>query len=305
MPKEFEIIDYFRSQSCGSGEYIETGPGDDMAVMNINSQRLLVTTDMLLDGVHFDSTTTDLTRIGYKAMATSLSDCAAMCSRPVGCVAAISLPRHYNMKEITSLHNGFKMASQQYNCPIIGGDMTSWDKDLTLTVTMFSIMENSRQPIYRHGAQPGDKIMVTGQLGGSILGRHLDFTPRINEAIWLYDHCKLHAMMDISDGIGGDLRHICRESRVSALLYGEQVPISPSAHELGGNPLLHALTDGEDFELLFTVKASDAERLLSIWPQFSSEKLSIIGEIIPVAEELIYLKNNGETTPFTQTGYEH
>ncbi len=305
MPKEFEIIDYFRCQSCGSGEYIETGPGDDMAVMNINGQRILVTTDMLLDGVHFNTTTTDLARIGYKAMAASLSDCAAMCSRPVGCVAAISLPRHFNMDEITRLHNGFKSAAGQYNCPIIGGDMTSWDKDLTLTVTMFSIMDNNRQPIYRSGAQPGDKIMVTGQLGGSILGRHLDFTPRINESIWLYDHSELHAMMDISDGIGGDLRHICRESQVSALLYSEQVPISSAALELGGDPLLHALTDGEDFELLFTVNPEDANRLLDLWPQFSSEKLSIIGEIIPRSDELVYIRNNGQTSAFTRTGYEH
>lgn len=286
---------------------VEKGSGDDMAVMNIAGNRVLVTTDMLLEGVHFDLATASFEQVGYKSMAVSLSDCAAMCSTPIGAVGAISLPKSYGMEEISQLHMGLRKAAHEFNCPIIGGDMTSWDKQLTITVTMFSVMENGREPVYRNGAVVGDKIMVTGKLGGSILGRHLDFRPRVNEALWLYDNCKLHSMMDISDGIGGDLRHICRESGVSAIIDLENVPVSDAALGLddGTPPAVHALTDGEDFELMFTVSASDCEKLKELWPGYSSEPLTEIGKIVTKDTAEIYLRENGEIREFSKSGFEH
>ena len=304
MPKEFDIINYFRQQNCAAGKYIETGPGDDMAVMNIGGEKLLITTDMLLEDVHFELGSATLAQIGYKAMACSLSDCAAMCSVPIAAVGSISLPKQYTMEQIALLHSGLKQASAAYNCPIIGGDMTSWDKPLTITITMLSLMTEGRKPIYRSGAKPGDKIMATGTLGGSILGRHLSFEPRVNEALWLYDHAQLHSMMDLSDGIGGDLRHICQESQVSAIVNYTKLPVSVAASSYA-EPGMHALLDGEDFELLFTVSPEDCTKLLELWPPYSKLELTEIGEIVEKRPAELYLKRDGETKPFDATGFEH
>ncbi len=304
MPKEFDIINYFRGQNCSEGKYIEKGPGDDMAVMNFGGEKVLVTTDMLLEGVHFDLKTATLAQVGYKAMACSLSDCAAMCSTPVGAVGSISLPKSFDMDAIALLHSGLRKAAFDYSCPIIGGDMTSWDKQLTITVTMFSVMESGRKPVYRNGARPGDKIMVTGTLGGSIHGRHLEFIPRVKEAQWLYDNCQLHSMMDLSDGIGGDIRHICRESGVSAVIDYDKLPASNAAKSYS-EPGIHAMTDGEDFELLFTVSPEDCAKLLNTWPEFSQTELTEIGTIVTKRERELYLNRNGEEKEFNETGFEH
>ena len=305
MPKEFEIINYIRNNSQALGNHVIKGPGDDMAVMSIGGEKLLITADTLLEGVHFDLSTASLEQVGYKAMASSLSDCAAMCSNPIGAIGCTSFPKDLSMEEIEKLHSGVQKAAVKYNCPIIGGDVTSWDNPLAISITMFSVMENGRNPIYRSGAKVGDNILVTGKLGGSIKSRHLTFEPRIREASWIYDNCKLHSMMDISDGIAGDLRHICKESNVSAILEYGQIPFSD---EVSSNkePVLSALTDGEDYELLFTISKSECYTLQQKWSAFSVIPLTVIGEI--TAQENgpeIYLNKNGEKTLFNATGWEH
>ena len=152
-----------------------------------------------------------------------------------------------------------------FNTPIIGGDTNSWPGKLTLSITLLG-EASPLGPVLRSGARPGDWLLVTGPLGGSILGKHLDFTPRVAEARRLQQVSSIHAMIDISDGLAGDLNHICGESRCGAILRSEAIPISSAAREMrdGRAPLEHALTDGEDFELLLAVAPSDAARLIRL-----------------------------------------
>ncbi len=304
MPKEFEIIDYFRKNSHITGEHLIKGPGDDMAVMKVGGEELLITADTLLEGVHFDLSTATLEQVGYKAMACSLSDCAAMCSSPIGAIGCTSFPTYLTMAQIEQLHSGVQKAARKYNCPIIGGDVTSWDNPLAISITMFSVMKNGRKPVYRSGAVVGDRIMVTGKLGGSIKGRHLTFEPRIKESELIYDNSDLHSMMDISDGLAGDLRHICKESEVSAILDHALIPYSDEV-STNNDPVSNALSDGEDFELLFTVSENDSVNLLKEWP-YTNVSLTVIGEIIPqVNGPEIFIKKNNEKLLFTGTGWEH
>ena len=137
--------------------------------------------DILLEDVHFDLARAELSQVGYKAMACSLSDCAAMASVPVAAVVAVALPNSMTMAQAQQLHQGLSLAADKYNCPIVGGDTTSWNKPLVVNVTMLSRCTNNK-PVLRCGAQLGDTIMVTGSLGGSLAGRHLCFAPRITEA---------------------------------------------------------------------------------------------------------------------------
>ena len=213
-------------------------------------------------------------------MACSLSDCAAMAARPWVAVAAVALPQSMSMEEAQELHRGLQRAGQKYHCPLVGGDTTSWDKPLAINVTMLAKAQGT-EPVLRSGAQVGDAIMVTGELGGSRAGKHLNFEPRVAEACKLARMAELHAMIDISDGLSIDLDHICQESKVGAVIDAAAVPVSAAAQQ-GVEPLEAALSDGEDFELLFCVRQEDAEKLLREWPKQSAVKLSRIGEIVEI-----------------------
>ncbi len=302
---EFELIDWIASQQSHSYGDILQNIGDDMAIMQTKDEKLLITTDMLLEGRHFDLSQATLEEVGYKAMAASLSDCAAMASVPLSAVIAVALPKTMELASAKKLHSGIQKASRQFSCPVIGGDTTSWDKPLAINVTMLSIPLGIT-PILRSGALTDDAIMVTGTLGGSLKGKHLNFTPRIAEARKLAGLYDIHSMMDISDGIAGDLRHICKASNVSALLITDNIPISDSA-KTKSDPLTAALSDGEDFELLFTLSARDAEELIIRWDH---EKLQItqVGTIIETIDDkaTIYTKEpDGTSKELNLTGWQH
>ncbi len=307
---EFKLIDWIRQQSTQGHPDLRTGIGDDMAVMQMGDQQLLITTDMLLDGVHFNLKTASLKEIGYKSMAASLSDCAGMAAMPFVAVVGIALPKDMTMDQAKQLYQGLQMASGQFACPIIGGDTTRWDKPLAIDVTMLA-REGCCPPIHRSGALAGDVIMATGTLGGSLAGRHLDFTPRVKEAQMLAKLVSINSMMDISDGISSDLRHICRESKVGAVIEAKSIPISQAA-ELLDNPLSAALNDGEDFELLFTLSAENASILEKEWPALSDLKVSAIGHIMASDKNVsgeeygVFLKSFDETiNPLEPKGWEH
>src|SRR5262249_30794119 len=151
-----------------------------------------------------------------------------------------------------------------FQVAIVGGDTNSWDGKLVISVTLLG-ESTGRGPVTRSGARPGDWLLVTGALGGSILGKHLDFTPRVHEAIALNATADLHAMIDISDGLAADVNHLCEESRCGAVLWGDRIPISDAGKRMadGRSPLEHALGDGEDFELAFATSRAEAERLIA------------------------------------------
>jgi thiamine-monophosphate kinase len=234
--------------------------GDDLAILKWPSDELLlVGVDQVIDGVHFDSTKHSPGQIGRKVVNRNFSDCAAMGCLPAAVIAAVALPRGYSLEKAKELYAGLREAADAMECPIVGGDTAVWDGKLIATVTVLGRTGGVR-PVGRAGARVGDLIYVTGALGGSILGRHLDFSPRV--AMGFQIAPLAHAMIDISDGLSRDLGHICRASGVGALLEAEKIPIHPDADELskrdGKSPLAHALHDGEDYELVYTSSSESA-----------------------------------------------
>lgn len=259
---EGEIVRWLTHHAAGRcNDAVALGVGDDMAILNVDGGTILVTADMLLEGVHFDGRSHSLEDIGRKAIACSLSDCAAMAVRPTASVVSLALPAGWNLDKTKRLYRGLNEMAGAFDCPIIGGDTTGWDQRLAIDVSMLARPYPGLTPVRRSGARPGDTLFVTGALGGSLLGRHLSFTPRVVEARRLSEQLgdALHAMMDISDGLSLDLHRLCSASGVGAVLEETllrrvvHADAEAAAKSDGRDPLEHALGDGEDFELLVAV----------------------------------------------------
>jgi thiamine-monophosphate kinase len=280
---EFGLIDWIRRNTGATRKGTVQGIGDDCAIFEPTSgARLLVTTDMLLDGRHFHLETDGAEAVGYKAMGVNLSDIAAMAGVPRAAVISVALPRAGGIFVAQGLHVGLKRMADRFDVDLIGGDTNAWDGPLVVNVTLLG--ETTPQgPVRRSGAQPGDWILVTGPLGGSFFrGRHLRPEPRIKEALALNSQARLRAMIDISDGLSSDLGHIREESGgLGALLDESAIPIHDDAiaqsRDDGRPPLDHALHDGEDFELCIVASPDDARRLLAHPPE--PARLVRVGEI--------------------------
>jgi thiamine-monophosphate kinase len=300
---EDEMTEWFARRSELSGVDFPIGIGDDMAQIRLaEGVSVLVTTDILLDGVHFDLTKARLEQVGYKAMAVSLSDCAAMATVPVGAVVSVALPRGFGEAQLKRLHAGITGAGDKYDCGLVGGDITSWkDKEpLAISVAMLSRRGGS-EPIRRSGAKVGDIICVTGELGGATLSKHLEFEPRVRESLRIVQMVTVHSMIDISDGLSSDLNRICRQSGVGALVEAERIPVSAAARE-SGNALASALHEGEDFELLFTLCEEDCEKLLSVWNEAAA--ITRVGAITDSGKMQIK-KAEGQIEDLRAQGYDH
>jgi thiamine-monophosphate kinase len=253
----------------------EIAIGDDMAALNVESGRVLVSTDMLSDGVDFDSHVHDWRDIGRKSMAVNLSDCAAMAVRPRACVAAVTLNKSLSMQNALDLADGIARRAADFDCPLIGGDTNSFDGPTTIAVTILAEPDGDRPPLRRDTARPGDIVCVTGPVGGSILGRHLDPAPRVHEAIEINRTLGPHAAIDISDGLVLDLWRVADASGCGAeldehlLLAAIHQDATALSEKDGIPPLEHALYDGEDFELIVVLPASlpeDAGRAAGLLP---------------------------------------
>lgn len=237
------------------------GIGDDMAVLESSSDRFLISCDMLLDGVHFDSTSHSPREIGRKAIACSLSDCAAMAVRPLAATVGVAFPSRMASADIEGLYRGMWAIAAEYDLAIVGGDTTRWTYPLAIDVAITAEPFSGLHPVTRSGARRDDLLFVTGKLGGSLLGHHLKFTPRVAESQMLAERLGdgLHAMIDISDGLTLDLWRLCQASNVGATLEEEWLlkVISDDARRAakadGKTELEHGLGDGEDYELLFAV----------------------------------------------------
>jgi len=284
------------------------GAGDDAAILELtNRANVVATTDMLMDGIDFDLGQHEPERVGRKALAVNLSDLAAMAATPIGALVSVALPRHGGEQLAKRLIEGMLPLVAEFDCPIAGGDTNSWSGPLVISVTALGEVSSERRWL-RSGAKPGDAIVVTGQFGGSILGRHFDFTPRLAEALWLAENAKVRAAMDVSDGLSLDLSRMCEASGCGAVMDLEKVPIAAAADEVarredgGLSALDHALGDGEDFELILAVPPDQAADLIARQPLNVS--LTQIGQFM--AEPRLFSRDKqGTLQPLTPRGYEH
>jgi thiamine-monophosphate kinase len=300
---EFEFIDWLRHRTARHPR-VPVGPGDDCAVLTTTpGVPWLVTTDMLLEGSHFVLAEAGPRRVGRKAIAVNLSDIAAMGGRPVAAFVSVGLPRVGSRAIAEELYGGMRAIADEFGTAIAGGDTNSGPGGLVVSVTLMG-EPGPQGPILRRGAAPGDWLMVTGPLGGSVLGKHFDFTPRVREALQLQEHTCLRAMIDVSDGLAADVHHLCEESGCGAVLHADAIPVSDAARRMNDSrsPLEHALGDGEDFELAFAVAPDDGERLLRDQP-VPGITLYRVGEF--VAGRGLTLMEAGQPRPLPPTGYVH
>jgi thiamine-monophosphate kinase len=289
---------------------LRLGPGDDAAVLDMAKVgECVITVDMLTDGVDFELSTVDPRRAGRKCLAANLSDLAAMAARPLAGVVALALPRQGAMELAVALYEGMLPLAEEHDLAIAGGDTNCWDGPLAVSITLLGAV-TARGPLRRSGAEPGDRILVTGAFGGSILGRHLDFEPRVREALLLHERYDLHAGIDVSDGLSLDLAHMLEESHCGAVVNVDDVPLTGDARQLaesladGPTPLDHALGDGEDFELILAVPPHEAERMLLNQPLGDHCPLTDIGQF--VAEPGLWqIDASGPRRPLVPRGWEH
>jgi thiamine-monophosphate kinase len=298
---EFDLIARFRRDSA-STDRVALGIGDDCAEIRFTpGAEVLVTTDMLMDGRHFLLNEHPLPAIGRKCLGVNLSDIAAMAGVPVAAVVTVALPRGRAREIALGLHAGIEAMAREFGVALAGGDTNAWDGPLVVSITVLG-ETTSRGAVRRSGARPGDVVLVTGPLGGSLLGRHLDPRPRVAEALALHEAADLHAMIDLSDGLASDLRHILEESGgLGAILDAEAIPIHSHALTLSA-PLEHALGDGEDFELCLTVAPDDADRLLASPPP--GVVLHRIG-MIDDGPGLRLRRGDGRIRPCLVRGFDH
>jgi thiamine-monophosphate kinase len=302
---EFELIAQL-TKSLPANKSVVTGAGDDCAVLDLDSPEKLVLfkTDAVVEGIHFTRETPP-EKIGRKALARCLSDIAAMAGTPVAALVTIGLPEKFEPGFVANIYDGLNALAEKSGVAVVGGETTTNPGRILISIALIGTVARGKQ-ILRSGAKPGDAIFVTGELGGSLAERHLEFEPRLAEARWLAEHFAIHAMIDLSDGLAGDLRHILKASRVGAELLKPAVPVSRAAKLRAQKKpaFAAALTDGEDFELLFTVGSGDAVKLLDAWKmKFSKLKLSCIGKI--VARDGILIRDKSGSHILNAHGYVH
>jgi len=283
------------------------GSGDDTAVLYRDAKTFdLLTTDFVIEDKHFKRSTSTGFEIGWKAMARNLSDIAAMGGWPVAAVVGLACPKTTSLTLLSGIEQGLRSASQKFGCPIVGGDLSTTNK-ITISVTIMGRVEKKCLTT-RAGAKLDDLIVCTGTLGGSICGKHKKFTPRLKEARFLVEHIKPNAMIDMSDGLVQDLGHILDESKCGAELYEVQIPISQEVKKRSvrfSTQLKHALCDGEDYELLFTMNARKVDALfVAAKKDAIKTQFTVLGKTTS-KRGIVMINEAGSSRKIMMTGYEH
>ncbi len=327
---EFGLIKRVRRHFARNKESIVIGIGDDAAAVRVpNSRLLLLTSDLLIEDVHFNLSYSSFFQIGRKALTANISDIAAMGGIPLYTLVSLAIPKKYRVEDIEHLYKGMMDLSLRLNISLVGGDTSYSRKDFFLSVSLIGQVEEDII-LRRSGAKVGDCIFVTGTLGDSAAGlellkgglkprardkvlsylvrRHLEPDPRLREGRFIATNRLATSMIDISDGLAIDLHHICEESRVGAEIFEERIPISDKIKRarthLRRNPLFYALGGGEDYELLFTADRRRKEEILRLCKK-NGFNVSYIGNIVSSKKGMTIIGPNGKRRKLEMMGYEH
>ena len=328
---EFGLIRRLTEKIKLQNKSTEKGVGDDAAVLNFHNKRTLVTTDLLLEGVHFNLEYVPLKHLGYKAAVVNISDICAMNATPTQMVVSLGISKRFSVENIEELYSGIRLACKNYGVDIVGGDTCASLTGLTISITCIGEAKKD-DIVYRNGAQLNDLICCTGNLGSAYLGLQLlererivmqanpEGTPAFEGKEYLLERqlkpearldiirklreADIHptAMMDISDGLSSELMHICKQSNCGCAVYEDKIPIDYQAavlaEEMNLNIVTCALNGGEDYELLFTVSLSDYEKLIPL------DDVYIIGHITKQEYGCNLIGRNGEELPLRAQGWE-
>jgi thiamine-monophosphate kinase len=294
-----------------TNDFVVTGAGDDCAVLELGAPdtQTLFKTDAVVEGIHFTADT-EPERVGRKALARCLSDIAAMGGTPTAAVVTLGLPRGFDPERVKALYRGLNRLAAQYQVAVVGGETTTNPGGWLVNVALLGTVPRGRARL-RSGANVGEALFVTGDLGGSLAGKHLDFEPRLSEGRWLLEFAGVSAVMDLSDGLASDLPKLLAASGVpGAEVRKSAVPVSRAAREhartsdLAKPPFVAAVTDGEDFELMFTVRSNRAVAVLDEWKeQFPGVRLSCIGKL--TEKSGVWVRGDDGLRPLPTRGYEH
>ncbi len=329
---EFGLIRRLQEQIELRNPSTVLGIGDDAAVLEPGQKQVVITTDMLVENVHFDLTFCPLMHLGYKAVAVNVSDIAAMNATPTQIVVSLAIGARYTVEAIEELYAGIRLACENYKVDLVGGDTTASRGGLIISITALGEVEKGKA-VLRSTAQVNDLICVTGDLGGAYLGLQLlerekqafladpETQPELEgkdyvvgrqlkpearmDVIYELKELGVHptAMIDISDGLGSELLHICSQSRVGANIYQDKLPADAqtleTAEEFKLDPVTCILNGGEDYELLFTVKMSDFDKIKN------HPDITIIGNITDASEGVQLVTPSGNAFPIKAQGWNH
>ena len=329
---EFGLIKRIKTKVSARAEGVRLGIDDDAAAFEPTRGLLtLLTTDCVVEGIHFDPGFARPYEIGWKAMAANLSDIAAMGGIPRIAVVSLCLPRETKVEWVEEVYAGMNELMGRFEGAIVGGDTSASLHDTVITIALCGEVESKRMTT-RAGAQSGDIICVTGDLGGSVAGlkllrkegrgegktkerwshiidKHLLPLPRIHEARILVAETKVNAMIDISDGLASEIHHLCEMSQTGAKLYLEELPIHPQTAEIAqrhdGSAQQYALYGGEDYELLFTLSPKDVGDVFDIIAKETGTSVSVIGAMAEPGQGILLIDEQGRQQPVAFRGYNH
>lgn len=330
---EFGTIERLTSNFTNKQETTVTGVGDDAAVLERNeTQYTLLSTDMLIEGVHFSLMYVPLKHLGYKSVVVNLSDIVAMNGMPEQITVSIAVSSRFPIEALDELYEGIRLACEHYGVDLIGGDTTSSLTGLVISITAVGVVDKTKV-VYRSGAQPNDLLVVTGDLGAAYMGLQVlerekevyKANPAIQPDLDGFDYVierqlKPEArkdvigflkeldvvptsMIDISDGLASEVLHICKQSKVGAMVYNAKLPIdtstSTAAIDFNLDPVTCVLNGGEDYELLFTINQADFEKIKG------NPHMTIIGFITPPDQGTYLVDSNDSLVPLKAQGWNH